>query len=154
MPSPYCLIAIAGLCFTNPQVKADVTNFGGMGYAVTVSTDHYKVHHVLTDVILVHDYRKEARACVDKQCIGYHKHCEPDGTGLSCTYHLGIPGVVPDGMVRITADSAATLVDAEREVTRIGEGYPLPFSLMTVRSDAAEPPNCPQEIAYAVCTAP
>ena len=35
--SPYCLIAIAGLCFSNPNVKAEVANFG-LGYTVTVTT--------------------------------------------------------------------------------------------------------------------
>ncbi|HXC55630.1 MAG TPA: hypothetical protein VNU97_10055, partial [Rhizomicrobium sp.] len=69
-------------------------------------------------------------------------------------YRLGIPGVVPDGMVTITADNAAALADAEREVTRIGEGYPLPFSLMTVRSDDSDLPLCPPGTAYAACAPP
>jgi hypothetical protein len=151
--SPYCLIAIAGLCFSGPHVTAEVSNFGSMGYHLTVTADHYVVDHLLTDVIEMHDYRKGPRACVDKQCIGYLKHCVPKDKGVSCTYHLGIAGVIPDGVVTITADSEAALADAEREVTRIGEGYALPFSLMTMRSAESEPPVC-QGADYAVCASP
>jgi hypothetical protein len=153
MPSPYCLIAIAGLCFSNPHVKAEVSNFG-LGYTVVVTTDHYVVSHAGTDTIDMHDFRKSPRACVDKHCIGYHKHCETAGKGVACTYHLGIPGVVPDGVVTITADDEAALTGAEHEVTRIGEGYPLPFSTMTVRSDATEPPECPPSPGYTACVPP
>ncbi len=156
--SPYCLIAIAGLCFTGPHVTAEVSNFGSMGYHLTVTADHYVVDHLLTDVIEMHDFRKSPRACVDQHCIGYHKHCEPkdrtaDKGAVTCTYHLGIAGVIPDGVVTIIADSEGALADAEREVARIGEGYPLPFSLMTVRTAEAEPPVCPGA-DYAVCAPP
>jgi len=153
MPAPYCLLAIAALCFSNPHVKAEVTNFG-LGYAVTVTADHYTVNHGMTDVIHMHDFRKSPRACMDKRCLGYHKHCESKGASIVCDYWLGIPGVIPDGLVTITADSEAALAAAEREVARIGESALLPFSTMSVRSAEPAPPDCPGDVAYATCAPP
>jgi hypothetical protein len=153
MPAPYCLLAIAALCFSNPHVKAEVSNFG-LGYAVTVTADHYTVSHGMTDVIHMHDFRKSPRACIDKHCLSYHKHCDTKGADMVCNYWLGIPGVVPDGLVTITADSGAALIQAEREVARIGESSLLPFSAMSVQSDAAAPPDCPGDVAFVACAPP
>lgn len=127
----------------------------GLGFAATVTADHYRVDTGVTDVIDMHDFRKSPKACAEDRCIRYHKHC---AQGISCTYRLVWPGIVPDGRVIITADDPAALADAEREVSLIvdrdGKTVKLPFTTMTALASSEAPPPCPAGTGFDVCDPP
>ena len=151
-----CFVLAFGLCFEGKHVKAEAQDFG-LGRTLGVTAEHYSVDTAITDVIQMHDFRKSPKACVDGSCIRYHKHCAPAAKGIACDYRLVWPGVLPDGLVTITADDDAALAAAEREVslifTRDGKEAKLPFATMTVRSKDDLPPDCPGA-AYDACDPP
>ena len=140
-----CFVLAFGLCFDGKHVQVTADDFG-MGRMLAVTAEHYRVHSAITDVIEMHDFRKSPRACVDDICIRYHKHCVPAEKGITCEYRVVWPGIVPDGLVTITADDDAALDAAEHEVslafTREGKTAKLPFSTMTVRDRSEAPPAC------------
>ena len=140
-----CLVLAFGLCFAGKDVQATASDFG-MGRTLSVTAEHYTVHTAITDVIDMHDFRKAPMACADDRCIRYHKHCAPADKGIVCEYRVVWPSVVPDGLVRITAENDTALDAAEHEVslifTRDGKTVKLPFAMMTVRDKAEAPPEC------------
>jgi hypothetical protein len=148
-----CLVLAFGLCFTGKDVQASASDLG-YGRTLTVTAEHYSVHTAITDMIDMHDFRKSPKACADDRCIRYHKHCAPADKSIVCEYRLVWPGVLPDGLVRITAENDAALDAAEHEVSLIferdGKTVKLPFATMTVRSNDKAPPDC-AGAAYDAC---
>jgi len=152
---PYCFVLIAGLCFSGHSVKADVHQMGMMS-AVEVTAQGYVVSTSITDVIDMHDFRKSPSACQDGICIRYHKHCADDAGKIGCIYRVVWPGIAPDGVIHVTADSAAALDTAEREVAlrvdRDGKAALLPFTLFSERAGADAPPDCTDD--FKACAGP
>lgn len=144
--SPSCFVLIAGLCFSGHNLKAEVHSMG-MISAVEVTGAGYVFSTAGTDVIDMHDFRKSPQACQDGVCIRYHKFCTTEGGQTTCQYRVVWPGIVPDGLITVTADNAAALAAAEREVSlqvaRDGKSALLPFTLFRERASVEKPPACP-----------
>jgi hypothetical protein len=141
-----CLILMGGLCFGGHHLKAEADDFG-MGRTYRVAAEHYSVETAVTDVIDMHDFARSPKACADDVCIRYHKHCTPKDKGITCAYRVVWQGVVPDGLITITADSAEGLAAAEQEVALAidrpgGKTVQLPFAAMTAASRDETPPEC------------
>ncbi|HWD28683.1 MAG TPA: hypothetical protein VG387_16040 [Rhizomicrobium sp.] len=151
-----CLVLAFGLCFDGKHVTVESEQFP-LGRALTATAERYRVETAATDVFEMHDFRKSPKACADDVCIRYHKHCAPAAKGIVCGYRLVWPGILPDGLVTITADGDAALGAAEHEVSLVveqgGRTAKLPFALMTVRSKDEAPPAC-RNGAYDACDPP
>jgi hypothetical protein len=151
-----CLVLIAALCFSGNDVRANVQNVG-FGFAASVTAPHYTLNTGSTDVIDMHDFRKAPQACAEGRCIRYHKHCAPADKGETCAYRVVWPGIVPDGLITVTADSGDAMKAAEGEIAlvfdRDGKTVKLPFAAMTVLASSEEPPPCPGT-DFAACDPP
>ena len=153
----YCLVLIAGLCFSGHHVKAEVSSLP-FGYAVTVTADRYKVETAASDVIQMHDFRKAPKACQGDVCVRYHKFCAPKDGKIHCFYRVIWPGIVPDGTFRVDADDGAALALAEQEtaimVHRDNKEAKLPLTALSVLAKTETLADCPPDLGFNACDPP
>ena len=105
MAGTYCLAILAGFCFHNPSVDAQLQDIG-LGYALTVKTPSYEASTGQTDVIRVFDWRQEPIACADKNCVRYRKSCVTRAAGMVCDYQIAFLGEASGGAIHVAAATA------------------------------------------------
>jgi hypothetical protein len=137
----FCLIVISVFCIANGDARGVLESKSGQSHFVLKLKD-YSIVYEKSDLIFIPDTQKLSSACLELNCIGYHKFCENE---FRCIYWISTGP--KEGMERIEIISRTSVgfQAAEARVFVKSESsdlpnFSIPLTLLTAKSKRLRPP--------------